>query len=231
MAVLAIPHMSNSFEGVRMLDWLGGEGVRLQNAFEQVFGGPARAFGKRSTWIGGLSDGQAGVQWNAGFDPRSRRQWIGVNLEGMKYDDWPVARLITRELKQPTLPDLIRRVGDTGHAELLWSRDYWQATSRPPIVEANIVPTPILLRRLSDSAWREALTGALACLDQDRGYHGRAVQSVTLVASGRRMEGAVSPHLAFVLPAAEYRSWEPFLREAKAEMQVFYDWTKERAAT
>lgn len=29
--------------------------------------------------------------------------WLGVNLEGMKYDGWPVARLIERELSRPLL--------------------------------------------------------------------------------------------------------------------------------
>jgi len=28
---------------------------------------------------------------------------LGVNLEGMQYDDWPVARLIEREIARPLL--------------------------------------------------------------------------------------------------------------------------------
>ena len=31
------------------------------------------------------------VQWNAGYYPRNSAVWLGVNLEGMKYDGWPVA--------------------------------------------------------------------------------------------------------------------------------------------
>ena len=41
-----------------------------------------------------------GVQWHAGYDEIA---WIGVNLEGMLYDGWPIARLIKRELSNPLL--------------------------------------------------------------------------------------------------------------------------------
>src|SRR5689334_6111475 len=81
-----------------MLDWLGDEGDRLREAFINSFGPRCEPFGKQSTWIGGVSDGAEGVQWNASFDPRDERQWVSVNLEGIEYNDWPVARLIRREL-------------------------------------------------------------------------------------------------------------------------------------
>ena len=39
----------------------------------------------------------------SGTAPVKARVRLGVNLEGMKYDDWPVARLIERELSRPLL--------------------------------------------------------------------------------------------------------------------------------
>ena len=36
---------------------------------------------------GHISDGNEGVQWNAGYYPRDGAAWLGFNLEGMKYDD------------------------------------------------------------------------------------------------------------------------------------------------
>jgi hypothetical protein len=86
-----------------MLEWLGDEGERLCKAFTETFGQPCQPFGKRSTWIGGVSDGAPGVQWNASYDPRDRRQWVSVNLEGLEYEGWPVSRLIRRELADPKL--------------------------------------------------------------------------------------------------------------------------------
>ncbi|MDE0234381.1 MAG: hypothetical protein OXM62_05190 [bacterium] len=51
----------------------------------------------------GISDGNEGVQWNAGYYSHDGAVWLGVNLEGMKYDDWPVARLIEREISRPLI--------------------------------------------------------------------------------------------------------------------------------
>lgn len=43
------------------------------------------------------------VQWSAGFRPGDGFVWLGVNVEGMRYDDWPVSRLIEREICRPLL--------------------------------------------------------------------------------------------------------------------------------
>ena len=212
-----------------MLEWLGREGEELHRAFRMVFG-EGFPFGSPSIRTGGLSDGCEGAQWNAGLDPRGDGKWAGVNLEGMKYDGWPVARLILRELESPTLPDLARGTGDADRIEVLWARDFWQATARPRILEAQIRPTPIPLSRLGAEAWRRALEGALACLDERRDYLGRATQQVTLESSRRRVEGPVSPHLTFTLPMEPPLPWEPFLRDAKRRLQPLHDWVEERTA-
>lgn len=96
-----------------MLEWLGDEGDRLRQAFIATFGQRCRAFGNQSTSIGGVSDDAEGVQWNASYDPRDLRKWVSVNLEGMEYDGWPVARLIRRELTNPKLLDVVKTATST----------------------------------------------------------------------------------------------------------------------
>jgi hypothetical protein len=212
----------------RILDWLGKEGEQLREAFVQVFGADPRPFGSRAMQSGGLSDGNEGVQWNAGYDMRDGFRWLGVNLEGLKYRDWPVARLIRRELESPTLPDLIRRVDAEDSVLVWWARDYWQAASRPAIAERVIPPTPIHASHLTTDHWLEALTGAAGCLASSRG--GRASQEVTLAKSGKRLTGEVSPHLTIAISSNGPVSWLDFLKQGKAQLQPFYDWAAERAA-
>lgn len=218
------PHRPDSG---RMLEWLGKEGEQLREAFIQVFGERCRPFGNRALQRGGLSDGNAGVQWNAGYDSRDGSRWVGVNLEGKQYQDWPVARLIERELQSPTLPALIRRLGATDPVEVRWMRDFWQAASRPPIQERAIAPTPILARRLAEDLWLQALAGAAGCLDASG--RGRAVQEVTLAKSGKRVVGPVSPHLTIAFPSRGAGSWPDFLADGKMRLQPFYDWAVRRA--
>ena len=49
--------------------------------------------------------------------------WLGVNLKGMKYDDWPVARLIEREIFRPLLLSRYRgKVARPDEVTLQWPR-------------------------------------------------------------------------------------------------------------
>ena len=90
----------------------------------------------------------------------------GVNLEGMKYDDWPVARLIEREISRPLLLTRYRRkVARSDKVTVLWARDAWQYSARPRIKEADLAPTPIPLDRLDGQGWEDALRGARECLN------------------------------------------------------------------
>ena len=113
--------------------------------------------GTPSRSVLGISGGNEGVQWNAGYYPRGGAVWLGVNLEGMKYDDWPVVRLIEREISRPLLLTQYRpRVARPDNVTVLWSRDAWQYSARRPIKEANIAPTPVALERLDAQGWAEA---------------------------------------------------------------------------
>ena len=74
-----------------------------KSLFRDIFGCCGRDFGHPSRSVLGISDGNEGVQWKAGHRPGDGFVWLGVNLEGMQYDDWPVARLIEREFSRPLL--------------------------------------------------------------------------------------------------------------------------------
>lgn len=211
------------------LEWLGDEGDEIRRAFIRVFGAAHRAFGNRARRIGGLSDGREGVQWNVGYNPDTGEAWVGVNLEGVQYRDWPVARLIQRELQSPTLPSVIRHLENTDSVVVHWRRDYWQAASRPPIEEKDIAPTPILAGKLTEDLWRQALEEAAGCLDATKTAGRRATREVTLSVSKQRVTGPVSPHLTIRVPSAAPYDWELYFSRAKAQLQPFYDWTVEQA--
>lgn len=206
-----------------MLDWLGDEGRELESAFRKIIHDAPRQFGSQSLKAGGLSDGNHGVQWSAGFNPEDGRRWLAINLEGMKYENWPIADLILNELDRPLLPSLVSQYGRDIEGEILWKRDYWQGRARPRIAEREIAPTPLAFRNLTEEQWREALHGALACLDSNRDYRGRATMEVILLASGDRKDGPVTPHLSLQY-LGPFRDWEGFLTQGKACLEPFYQW-------
>ena len=158
---------------------------------------PADAFmfGSPSLQVAGMCDGSRGVQWNAWIEWDDGRQmaYAGVNLEGMVYDGWPVARFIERELAQPWLPSLRDEVEDPRRVEVLWYRDAWQVQAKPPIREKLIGGSPQLLHLLTADGWEAMLREAYECLDPDRGRRGRARQTVTAT-TGVRRSYQVSPH-------------------------------------
>lgn len=98
--------------------------------FRDLFDGNGQRFGSLSLGVLGISDGREGVQSNAGYSRSEQSAWLGVNLEGKKYDDWPVAQLIERELSQPRLLTGHRpRVAKPGRVTVSWSRDAWPSPS------------------------------------------------------------------------------------------------------
>ncbi|MBW3554820.1 MAG: hypothetical protein KY466_15010 [Gemmatimonadetes bacterium] len=186
-----------------MLEWLGSEGEKMRVAFTRVFRTRLRPFGSQSLQVGGFSDGRDGVQWNVAYDPRDGRQWVGVNLEGLQYDDWPVARLIERELRDMALPQVVQVHAPLRDVIVLWQRDYWQATARPEIDECDIPPTPE--------------------------YRRRATQAVTLSGSGSQVEGEVSPHLMLRWMAPAFMEWEELFRKGKSVLPPVHEWANRRA--
>ena len=152
-------------------------------------------FGSPSLQHSGICDGTRGVQWNAWveWDGDKQMAYAGVNLEGMVYDGWPVARFIERERERSWLLAARADVGDAKRVEVLWFRDAWQVQARPPIKEKLIGGSPRLLHVLSGDEWTAMLREAYECLDAARGHRGRAEQTVTLT-TGERRTFRVSPH-------------------------------------
>lgn len=149
--------------------------IALLDAFDRVFQPiiESRMFGSDRRRHQGFSDFHNGVQWNAGVDRERGVITVGVNLEGMQYSGWPIARFIEAEQQSPQLPGLALRSEHADEAELWFSRDAWQAASRFDILEQHFgPPPPILLRELSEAVWNEMLREAYECLDSCRGYRG-----------------------------------------------------------
>lgn len=200
----------------------------LIDLFREVFDCDGRRFGSLSLGYLGISDGRQGVQWNAGCTRSEHAASVGVNLEGMEYDDWPVARLIERELSQPLL--LSRYRADVARPAMVtvnWRREAWQVSSRVQIKEARLSPTPIALHRLDDEGWKRALQGAKECLDPKRGYRGRLRTKVTLRRSGQVVERQVTPHLHLGMFLTRITLGE--MRRAKSNLDALHDWASHQA--
>lgn len=199
----------------------------LKTLFRDVFRCRGREFGSPPRGVLGISDGNEGVQWNAAYYPPDGTVELGVNLEGMKYDDWPVARLIEREISRPLLLTRYRwKVARPDRVTVVWARDAWQVTARPRIKEANIAPTPIALDRLDDQGWEDALRVARECLDPLKQLRGRRKVPVTLLPSKRhpwerKVEMEVSPHLKIRTPLAEIT--RRAMREGRDNMEALYE--------
>lgn len=199
--------------------------------FRNLFRSDGQEFGSLALGLRGISDGCAGVQWNAGYSLRSsvsawllpEGAWLGVNIEGMKYDGWPVARLIERELAHPLLLTKYRvRVVRPEMVTVSWRRDAWQAATRPPIKNSRILR--IALDRLDGDGWTCALRNARECLDPKRDYRGRGRTKVTLFRSGQVVERDVTPHLFFATGLDSLSG--SAMRRANDNLAVLHDFAK-----
>ena len=196
--------------------------------FRDLFECEGQRFGSLPLGVLGASDGIEGVQWNAWCSPHDEPASLGVNLEGKKYDGWPVARLIERELSHPRLVTEYRpKVARPERVTVSWKRDAWQVSSRVPIRESDIAPTPIELDRLDTDGWARALGGARECLGPRRDYRGRHRTVVTLLRSGQSVEREVSPHLQF---RTRFDEGDPrTLQRAKDNLQALHEFATRQA--
>jgi hypothetical protein len=143
----------------------------------------------------GISDGNNGVQWNAGADsdwtdngPFSGR--VGVNLEGLTYDNWPIDRLIERELSRFSLFRMRDDIKRPDEITVRWTKDVW-AGPRPRVDLQKFLD--VRLSDLSENQWRSALNTAQRCLNRTEAHRRRGRQVTTV--RGVTTEREVSPHL------------------------------------
>ena len=203
----------------------------VTDRFKDLFECAGHRFGSRPLGVLGVSDGVEGVQWNAWYSQREETAWLGVNLEGKEYEDWPVARLIERELSYRHLLTEYRvRVASPERVTVIWRRDAWQFASRIRIKESRLRPTPITLDRLDIDGWTRALGCARECLDPKRKYRGRRQTTVTILHSGQKVERWVSPHLQFKTPFDWSTESAPHaLQQAKDNLEVLHEFATRQA--
>lgn len=199
----------------------------VRSAFQSTFGISGRPFGASGhRWIG-VSDDAKGVQWNAGYDRQTGVAIVGVNLEGMRYDGWPIARFIERELATPMLPTF---APDLGGVIVSLMRDAWQFATRPQIAEHQIGDRASLASLTRDS-WLIMLREAYECLNPQRSHRGRAEQWVTLNSGRVQMEVSPHLHLGSVIwemtptPAAA----EKAMRAARDSLKPLYEFVQKRS--
>lgn len=168
------------------------------DAFKAIFGYEGRSFGQAAMpFRKGVSNGNDGVQWNLLVDANDGGTRLGVNLEGVKYDGWPIARFIENELSNPAtgLLNLASDYSDDTNVLVCLERDAWQIAARPNIREKIIGGKYEPLTGLTLERWKEMLQEAYECLDESNNHRSRASQRVTLDKSGEKRTMEVSPHL------------------------------------
>ena len=217
------PQAATAFEPQLTRD---GECRGLEIAFRGVFNPRAPGyFQKVKGNYPGIHDGARGVQWNCYHDHVQSRVTLGVNLEGMEFDGWPIGRLIDRELMEPTLPSVVAELGAGSHSDLVVSvwRDTWQNEHH---ITRSDETLEFAMRELTRERWGEMLRRARSWLAGD----GRARRQLPPPSSGR----STSPHLQFATtvwlampPSHDERLQQ--MKAARSRLEVVHRWALERS--
>ncbi|QFU75919.1 hypothetical protein EY643_09735 [Halioglobus maricola] len=203
----------------------------IAKVFADVFGVTPRPFGQKAgRWVG-VSDDNDGVQWNVALPRDSAEAYLGVNLEGMKYRDWPIARLLLSEKENLTLIELRDVISAADLITVHLTRDAWQAAARPQIKEKQIGVSGKALAALAEQEWRAMVDEALECLDAAQGFLARGKQEVTLEKSGELVERETSPHLTFRTliwdsPPTSMEEAMACIEAAQQRLRPVYDWVE-----
>ena len=183
---------------------IDSEYAEILQSFTALTKSKGRPFGQLNKPYFGMSDGEEGVQWNIAVYTEEHEVQLGVNLEGKKYTNWPIATLILNELENPSIEDLKNRLDDQPPILVRFTRDAWQVTSRPRISEKYIGGRVYPISEIDSRRWHSLLGEALDCLNEAKGYRGRATQEITLAhqpKNGSRIRSMeVSPHLTIWTP-------------------------------
>ena len=123
-------------------------------------------------WLG-VCDGAEGVQWNTWLHRAENAAYVAVNLEGLKYDGWPIARFIEREFRHTRLFEVARQLAAPESIQMIFHRDAWRFASRPAIEERHIGLSSRALTEIDPEGWKRTLQEAYECLDPTRGHRHR----------------------------------------------------------
>lgn len=201
--------------------------AHLLDSFNAQLKVQGRPFGQLNKPYFGISDGNEGVQWNLAVFPKDDRARLGVNLEGLKYSDWPISKLIKSEQKDELLLRVVANLGDPDRIILRFTRDAWQASARLAIVEEHLGEGEVKLSELAPNLWQKILAKALECLNPDANHLGRSKQLVTLKNSPlgtapRTVQ--VSPHLTIWTPIDPSKDSTEELSSAISRLRPIYEW-------
>lgn len=202
--------------------------AHLLDGFNELLNVKGKPFGQLNKPYFGISDGLDGVQWNLTIYPNEGKARIGVNLEGMRYRDWPIATLIKSELEVPTLLRLVPHLRDPKNITLRFTRDAWQVASRPNILERYLGGREFCLSELTEDLWHTILTDGIGCLDKDQSYRGRSRQAVTVVKKtgpdADKTDMFVSPHLTIWTPINPSCDSNEELSYAINQLKPIHEW-------
>jgi len=183
---------------------IDSEYADILQSFTSLTNCKGRPFGQLNKPYFGMSDGNEGVQWNIAIFTDTQEARLGVNLEGKKYRNWPIATFILSELQNPTIEELRSKLDDPDCVYVRFTRDAWQVTSRPSIVEKYLHGREIPISEFDPSLWHTMLGEALDCLSEAKDYRGRNEHVVTLAnqpkKGPRTRSMEVSPHLTIWTP-------------------------------
>ena len=207
--------------------------VEMLDSFTGLLGIKGRPFGQLNKPVFGMSDGNDGVQWNIAIFTDSDKVTLGVNLEGMAYCDWPIAKLLLSESRMQSFSDMKKQLSNPDRVTVRFMRDAWQVTSRPYIVEQYIGGKEFAMSEIGDDLWLSLLNEAMGCLDETKGYRGRKLQEVTLVNKQRNGEQIrklqVSPHLNVWTSVSFDGDLTENLRKAIEILLPVYEWMKKQS--
>jgi len=220
----------NNITGKRNFKRTDSEYAELLQLFASTLNVKGRPFGQLNKPSFGMSDGNAGVQWNLSVSTDAEDVRMGVNLEGMKYRNWPISKFILSEINNPKIEQVKSNLNNPDKISIHFSRDAWQVTARPFIVEKYIGGKVFTFFETNLSQWSTTLQEALGCLNKEANYCGRAKQKVTLEnkpkngGQVRIME--VSPHLTIWSHFSLSGNIEENIISKITELQPVYDWVK-----
>ena len=145
------------------------------------------------------------------------------------------SKFILSELDNPKIAEITSNLKNPGNIFICFSRDAWQVTSRPAIIERHLGGKEFSLAEMDAHQWSNMLKEALGCLNKESNYHGRAKQTVTLENRPRSGEQVrvmeVSPHLTVWSPLSLSGNIRENLENKLAELKPVYDWIKEASAS